>query len=158
MSGNSYCIRKCGHYDLEVLTVMRLEFLKEAGHIKDGDDISSLYNELLEFMKVHLDKDLHIWVAESDGKAVATGAVSIWDKLPTGQGKDNRSKIGYVSNMYTRPEYRKKGIAGSIVQHILQFMKDEGISKTMLHALEDGKGIYRKSGFATNENFMEMKI
>lgn len=158
MSENIFSIRKCGKDDLGVIVGLRLEFLMESGHIKNGEDINSMRNELLEFMELHLNKDLHLWAAEIGNKAVATGAISIWEKLPTHTGKDNGSKIGYVSNMYTRPEYRKKGIAGCIVRQMQQFLKDEGISKAMLHALEDGKGIYRKAGFVQNESFMEMKL
>jgi GNAT superfamily N-acetyltransferase len=153
-----YCIRKCEQSDLEVLVKMRLEFLKEAGIVKDNEDVCDLYNEINEYINMRLDKDLHFWLAEINNEAVAIGAVSIWDKLPLGVGKNSNNKIGYFSNMYTRPEYRKKGIASSILEHIIQFLKENGIQKAMLHALEDGKRIYKEIGFSTNENHMEMKI
>lgn len=158
MSENTYCIRKCEHKDMEALIEIRLEFLKEAGLANEGEDVSDLKNELHRFIELHLNKDLYMWVAEIDNKIAATGAVSIWDKLPTHFGNENSSKVGYISNMYTRPEYRKKGIASLIVKGITDFLCGEGIPKVMLHAFEDGKGVYKKSGFVSNESFMEMKI
>ena len=153
---NSVNIRKCDCADLEVLIKMRIEFLKEAGHVKDDEDVSDLYNEIREYILMHLNKDLFFWLAEIENEVVASGAVSIWDKLPIKAG--NGSKVGYFSNMYTRPLYRKKGIASCLMKHIIQFLKAEGIQKAMLHALEDGKGVYKKLGFGTSDNFMEMKI
>lgn len=50
------------------------------------------------------------------------------------------------------------GIASEIMKRMIQFLKMEGIQKAMLHAFEDGKGIYMKFGSSSNEDFMEMKI
>ena len=60
--------------------------------------------------------------------------------------------------MYTIPEYRRNGIASNIVGEIVKYGKSIGMLKIMLHALEDGKGVYKNLGFVTNESFMEMKI
>jgi ribosomal protein S18 acetylase RimI-like enzyme len=151
-------VRKCRHDDLETLVEMRLEFLKEAGLLKDGEDVTGLHGDIHEFIEKHLNKDLHLWLAETENEIVATGAVCVWDRLPSHAGKGNGSRIGYVLNMYTRPGYRKKGIASRILQQIMQFLQEESIPKVMLHALEDGKGIYKKFGFSSYENLMEMKI
>ncbi|MCX8130573.1 MAG: GNAT family N-acetyltransferase [Clostridia bacterium] len=151
-------IRKCDHTDLDILIKMRLEFLKEAGHVKDGEDVSVLHSKLHGYITMHLNNDLHFWLAEIENETVAAGAVSIWDKLPVNAGKGSSFKIAYFSNMYTKPGYRKKGIASDIMKRIIQFLKEEGIQKAMLHALEDGKGIYKNFGFSSKENLMEMDI
>lgn len=158
MSETAYTVRKCGLNDLEALVRMRLEFLKEAGRIKTEEEERLMYKELVEVIKLRIDKDLYMWLAEVENKAVATGAVCIWDKLPSRLGNANNSKIGYVLNMYTSPEYRKRGIANSILQNIRQFLNDEGIPNMLLHALEAGKRVYRSFGFSVNESAMEMKI
>jgi len=151
-------IRKCGLKDLETVIELRLEFLKEAGHVKAGEDIVCPYGKIREFMVTHINKDLHLWLADIGNEAVATGAVCIWEKLPHNFGESSSSRIGYILNMYTRPENRKKGIASTILQEIIQFLKAEGILRVILHAMEDGKGIYKKCGFSSNEHLMEMKI
>ncbi len=60
--------------------------------------------------------------------------------------------------MYTRPDHRKKGMATSLMKHMLEFLKEQGIQKAILHAAEAGKGVYRNCGFSPNENLMEMKL
>ena len=154
---NAVRIRRCEISDLEVLVKMRVEFLKEAGHVKDGANAKELAHELAEYIKSHINKDLFFWVAEIEEIAVSTGALSFWEKLPLYAGKQNGSKVGYISNMYTIPEYRRKGIASNIVEEIIKFGKEIGMLKIMLHALEDGKNVYKNLGFSANESFMEMK-
>lgn len=92
--------------------------MKEAGLVKDSTNIQELTRELEEYIKSHINKDLFFWVAEIETVAVSTGALSFWEKLPIYAGKQNGLKVGYVSNMYTIPEYRRKGIASSIVKDI----------------------------------------
>jgi GNAT superfamily N-acetyltransferase len=151
-------IRRCEISDVEILVKMRLEFLKEAGHVKDGTNVKELTYELAEYIKSHIDKDLFFWVAEIEENVVSTGALSLWEKLPIYSGKQNGSKVGYISNMYTVQEYRKKGIASNIVEEIIKFGKEIGMLKIMLHALEDGKNVYNNLGFSANESFMEKKL
>lgn len=155
---NTVSIRRCEISDVELLVKLRLEFLKEAGHVKDGTNVQELTHELEEYIKSHINKDLFFWIAEIETVAVSTGALSLWEKLPIYAGKQNGSKIGYISNMYTIPECRSKGIASNIVKEIIKYGKSIGMLKVMLHALEDGKGVYKRLGFSTNESFMEMKL
>lgn len=156
MSEALYSLRKCSHADMETIIKLRVEFLKEAGLVKDEEDNDKLKNEICDFVTAHLNKDLHFWFAEVENEAVAAGAVSIWDKLPV--KAESISKVAYFSNMYTCPKYRKMGIASSLMKHIFGFLKEDGVQKAMLHALEGGKGVYRKLGFSSHENLMEMEI
>lgn len=156
MGETLHSLRKCSHADMETIVKLRVEFLKEAGLVKDEKDINVLKNEIRDFVTKHLNKDLHFWFAEVENEAAAAGAVSIWNKLPVKAGSN--SKVAYFSNMYTCPEYRKRGIASSLMKHILGFLKEEGVQKAMLHALEDGKGVYKKLGFISHENLMEKEI
>ncbi|HEX9062176.1 MAG TPA: GNAT family N-acetyltransferase [Clostridia bacterium] len=156
MSEAIYSLRKCSHDDMEAIIKLRVEFLKEARLVKNKKDVNELKNEIRDFVTEHLNKDLHFWFAEVENEAVAAGAVSIWDKLPVKAGSNY--KVAYFSNMYTCPEYRKMGIASSLMKHIFGFLKEEGVQKAMLHALEDGKGVYKKLGFSSHENLMEMEI
>lgn len=155
---NAVSIRKCEISDVEILVKMRLEFLKEAGYVKDTTNVQELIQELEEYIRSHVNKDLFFWVAEIDTVAVSTGVLMFWDKLPICAGKQNGSKVGYVSNMYTIPKFRRKGIASNIVKEIIKYGKNLGMLKIMLHASEDGKGVYKNLGFTTNESFMEIKL
>lgn len=50
-------------------------------------------------------------------------------------------------NVYTRPEYRKKGYAKKLMNMMLEDAKAENVSKIELKATEDGYSLYRSVGF-----------
>ena len=50
-------------------------------------------------------------------------------------------------NVYTRPEYRKKGYAKKLMNMMLEDAKAENVSIIELKATEDGYSLYRSVGF-----------
>ena len=58
---------------------------------------------------------------------------------------DGRS--AFIMNMFTLPEYRKQGIASTLLNHLLEDGKQLGISFFELHATPDGQTVYIKQGF-----------
>jgi GNAT superfamily N-acetyltransferase len=57
-----------------------------------------------------------------------------------------------ILNVYTEPEFRKRGIARQIMLTILGWVKEHGFHSVNLHASDEGRHLYEKLGFeATNE-------
>ena len=56
-------------------------------------------------------------------------------------------KTGTVLNVYTKPEYRKKGYAKKLMNMMLEDAKAENVSIIELKATEDGYSLYRSIGF-----------
>lgn len=56
-------------------------------------------------------------------------------------------KTGTVLNVYTKPEYRKKGYAKKLMNMMLEDAKAENVSNIELKATEDGYSLYRSVGF-----------
>ena len=56
-------------------------------------------------------------------------------------------KTGIVLNVYTKPEYRKKGYAKKLMNMMLEDAKAENVSIIELKATEDGYSLYRSVGF-----------
>lgn len=50
-------------------------------------------------------------------------------------------------NVYTKPEYRKKGYAKKLMNMMLEDAKAENVSIIELKATEDGYSLYRSVGF-----------
>ena len=61
---NTISIRRCEISDVEILVKMRLEFLKEAGHVEDSTNVQELTHELEEYIKSHINKDLFFPVVQ----------------------------------------------------------------------------------------------
>lgn len=56
-------------------------------------------------------------------------------------------KTGTALNVYTKPEYRKKGYAKKLMTMMLEDAKIEGVSIIEFKATEDGYSLYKSVGF-----------
>lgn len=112
--------------------------------------ISILVEEhALPFKEHYLEKDyndanLHIWYAEKDGKVVATMMLK---KISNDTGK--------IENVCCNPEYRGMGIAGKLLEELIQFAKKIELKKLELgtyESLERAINFYKKCGFTEKTN------
>ncbi len=59
-------------------------------------------------------------------------------------------------NMYTKPEYRRKGIAIKILDILVKESNNKGITAISLEATNMGRPLYEKYGFVKMNNEMEL--
>jgi GNAT superfamily N-acetyltransferase len=59
---------------------------------------------------------------------------------------------GTTVNVFTELQWRRRGIAGLLVQEIIVWSKSQQIDRLILHASDKGRSIYERLGFiASNE-------
>lgn len=61
-------------------------------------------------------------------------------------------------NLYTHPDYRKKGIATKLLDLIIDEVKSRGIRIVTLETTEMGRPLYEKYGFVKLNDEMEFEI
>jgi GNAT superfamily N-acetyltransferase len=133
--------------DIPALVDCRVRFLNELYDHPEDDKTKILRKSLLEyFTKTIPSNDFIAWVAECDGKIVATSGMVVW-QIPARYGGVERGKLGYLLNFYTVPEARRKGIATRLLSELINEAKSLGLKYLHLHASKDGINIYRKAGF-----------
>jgi GNAT superfamily N-acetyltransferase len=55
-------------------------------------------------------------------------------------------------NVFSEPQWRRRGVAGRRVKEIITWSKNEQIDRLLLHASDDGRSVYERFGFiAGNE-------
>lgn len=64
-------------------------------------------------------------------------------------------KKAYIMNMYTKPLYRRNGIAKRTLALLVEDAKKRGITSISLEATEIGRPLYEKFGFVQMKNEME---
>jgi len=87
-----------------------------------------------------------IWVAEADGAIVSHAFVGTIEKIPrpvVGHGV-----IGYMTNVYTRPEFRGRGIGGRVLDAVAAWAIAAGIELLVVWPSEASFGHYERHGFA----------
>ncbi len=98
----------------------------------------------------------HGWLAEvADGRVV--GGVGIAIAAWPGSPDDPAPRRGWVLNVYTEPEYRRRGIARRLMDALLDWCRAEDFASVALHATDSGRPLYERLGFQpTNE--MRLKL
>ncbi len=145
--------RKADIHDAAELAKLRKKQLTdEGGHCVDDID-----KELISFFTDGLsDNTLIVWLAEEDGRIIATAGVCFFRYPPTFTNKTG--KIAYITNVYTKDEYRRKGIASALLGLLMKDIENSGCGYIRLHSSLQGKRMYEKLGFTDAEGFMSLKL
>ena len=143
-----WTIRTARIDDIDGLTDLRLRFLEEIGYAGDG-----VRNVVREYFKRTLPTGEFVaWIAEEDGRIIATSGLVFLQKPP--HGRNLSGKEGFVLNMYTLPQWRGRGICTALMETIIRFVRETGVTCIRLHTSEDGVGIYSKLGFQSDNSEM----
>ena len=62
----------------------------------------------------------------------------------------------YIMNMYTNPNYRRKGIAYHTLELLIEEVKKKGVSHISLEATNMGRPLYERYGFVKMNDEMEL--
>ena len=145
--------RKANHDDVDSLTKLRIMFLCEFSPVTCEEAKTILFeNNRLFFRNGLSDGSFVAFVALHDSEIIATSGLSLF-VLPPHQSNMN-GKAAYISNMYTREHYRKRGIASALFSMTVQEAKRLGHTKILLNASDMGRPLYEKFGFRTDPNDM----
>ena len=82
---------------------------------------------------------------EDPGTLVASGAVSITQRLPTPMGD---GRVAYVQWVATEPEWRRRGLARMVMIEIARWAREQGAGMVDLHASAQGAPLYAELGYA----------
>ena len=96
------------------------------------------------------------FIAWQEGVPVACSGLSVV-ALPPAYG-DLSGKKGYITNMYTRKEFRGQGIASRLLDRLKLFAIEAGCSTLALNASDAGYPVYKKYGFKDVSGEMKLKI
>jgi len=144
-----YMFRRAHPADIPVLVRMRRQQLIDEGM----PEIQIIDREMTAFFHEKMDgKVLHQWVAEDNGEIIATAAFLIVDlppnfRIPSG-------KRAYITNVYTAPAYRKRGLASRLIEILKDEAKSVGLTNMWLFASDAGISVYRKVGFIKRDDCM----
>ena len=146
-------IRKAELKDAALLSETRKLQLIDEGIAPDCDIDSELD---VFFKKWLVSEDFLQLIAEEDGKLLSTAAVIYYDLPPSFTNKIGLR--GYITNVYTAPEHRRKGLSKMLLTELLNNAKSRGIKKLWLGASKDGRPLYEKLGFIRQESYMELTL
>ena len=102
--------QRAGKEDLDLLADTRIQVLRAANRLDDDVDMSWVRRESYEYYAKSLGDRTHCaYLVFDTDRFVGAGGVSFYRVMPTYHNPTGWK--AYIMNMYTHPEYRRKGIA-----------------------------------------------
>ena len=141
--------------DIELLVKSRIMVLREANHLDDSADMSEVKAQSYDYYrKAILNGECIVYLVFDDDKLVGCGGVSFFIVMPTCHNPTG--KKAYLMNIYTSPEYRRKGIAYKTLDLLIKATREKGINHITLEATVMGRPMYEKYGFTKMNDEMEL--
>jgi GNAT superfamily N-acetyltransferase len=145
-----FTIREATPADLAIIVTHRRKMFEDIGH--DRAIIAAAVPHYTRWTKEHLENGSYLgWLAVASGGKVIAGA-GLWLMDAPPGSFDSSLYRGYLLNVYTDPDYRKRGLARQLVQVVVDWCATNGVRTISLHASPQGQPMYEGMGFkATNE-------
>ena len=145
--------RKLTYEDIDTFIDMRINQLREEGATEEFDLRPALY----DYYKRHMaDGTFVSWLAVDGDKIVGTSGMSFVEKPPYFGCPSGR--IGLLSSMYTDNNYRRQGIAKTLLSKVIDEARAYGCGTVQITASDMGVLLYTDFGFEKNGNFMQYKL
>ena len=149
--------RRAGPADLEALVATRLEVLRAANRLPEDADLGEVEAASRAYYRKALADGAHTAILVFDGGAfIGAGGVSYYQVMPTVHNPTGR--CAYIMNLYTRPEYRRRGIAARTLDLLVRDALQRGVTHIGLEATAMGRPLYEKYGFHAAEGEMCLPV
>jgi ribosomal protein S18 acetylase RimI-like enzyme len=152
-----FIYRTANKKDINFITKIRIEVLKAANNLENNVIMDNVFNETYRYYLNNLGNNNHItYLAFDNNEFIGCGSICFYTIMPT--YNNQTGKKAYIMNMYTRENYRRKGVGKNILSLLINEAKNKGIKQIQLEATETGKYLYRNYGFIELANEMELRI
>lgn len=127
------------------LTELRIEYLTEDYGGLSLTELEQLREKLPHYFQTHLNVDLFAYVCRA-GELIAGCCFLFVSEKPPNPSFIN-GKAGTLLNVYTRPEFRRKGIAGRLIKMLIADSSEMKLDFLELKSTDEGYELYKSLGF-----------
>ena len=154
-------IRLATRADLDVISSHRSRMFSDMGQLP-AEKFETFLAESKETLRSMFEHDQYVgWLVSPQSqpqKIVAGAGVTLRrvaphpQQTPNGQFEIVSGRQAIIQNVFTDPEWRRRGLGTLLMKEIIAWSKQTGIESLVLHASDEGRPLYEKLGFAaTNE-------
>jgi GNAT superfamily N-acetyltransferase len=145
-----YRIQPAGAEAADAIVEHRRAMFSDMGH-RDSAALDAMCAAFRPWLAARLESGEYLsWVAVAENRIVAGLGLWLMDWPPHLIGPGARR--GNILNVYTQPDFRRRGIARALMETALDWCRVNGIRAVILHASDDGRPLYESMGFLpTNE-------
>lgn len=157
-SQSSFTVRQAAATDIAAVAHHRAAMFHDMGALA-AHQMPSLEHATAVYLQEAIARGEYLaWVAEQAGAspAIVGGAgVQLRPILPRPRPGSDDLELGpeaIVLNVYVEAAWRRRGVAESLMRAVLDELATRAIHRIVLHASDDGRGLYERLGFVpTNE-------
>lgn len=143
--------------DTVQLANMRWDFRLEENPGPTLNDHETFVGACSKFLHVGLaSARWFVWIALDGDSILSHIYIQRIDKMP----KPNRINdfYGYVTNVYTRPNYRGQGIGAQLMAEMLQWAREQEFENLIVWPSETSVNWYRRAGFVDDIEMLTLDI
>lgn len=146
--------RKTTKDDVEQFVDIRLEMLREVNDLSAEYE----YDEILvkESRRYFESGEQTTVFAYAGAKIIGCASLSYIWVMPT--FSHPTGKRAHLMNVYTKKEYRRRGISKKMVEILIDEAKENGVTEISLDATEMGRPLYEVLGFVASDSGMVMEL
>lgn len=137
--------RQATSADVSLIMHMRMLFSDELVGKQAGEQEKALEESLTAYFAREINRSYFSWYATVDGDAAAIAGMTI--RVQPGNVKNPSGRWAYIMSVYTKPQYRKRGLSGHLIERLIETGKQLGITAFELHATPEGEPVYLRKGF-----------
>ncbi len=139
-------IREARQQDAAELARMRWDFTAEDDFIHPDATHEGYEDSFAGFLEYALASGRWaIWVVEDQGQLVSHIFMQVIEKVPR-PGRQER-RFGWVTNVYTLPEYRNQGVGSRLMRHVEAWSKAQNLELMLVWPTQRSIPYYQRAGF-----------
>lgn len=141
-----YSIRCAEEQDAEAIAQHRACMFRDMGSISDAE-ANLLFQASVPWLQGLLAAGRYKgWLAMCGQEVVSGGGIHLLD-LPPMPDCCQGGRGGHIVNIYTLPAHRRRGLARSLMSHILAWAEAQHLDRLTLTASAEGRPLYKSLGF-----------
>jgi GNAT superfamily N-acetyltransferase len=149
-------IRSATTDDADVIAWHRVRMFQDMGMVSD-DLFEPFRAKALEHIRSALGSGEYVgWLIPNpaDAKIVIAGAGVTLRRIPPFPRCDDDAnptvaggQQALIVNVFSEAQWRRRGLARFLMQHVIAWCRSERIESVVLHASDDGRTLYEQLGF-----------
>lgn len=148
--------RRAALQDIDELVAVRIEMRNEC-ESPEGIDQTQFRENTYTYYRRHMANDNYVsWVAVENGRIISVSGICFYEVPPTYANLSGL--VAYVMSVYTKPEYRRRGISQALFAELLKEAKQKGCTEITLGASDMGRPMYEKFGFTSAKDAMKLRL
>lgn len=157
MTAQSIRIRLAERADIASLAALRLDLFRELARGERFDERTFVEACRNAYADMFASGRGLAWLVDSaEVSSVATLTLLVHSRMPSPRA--SATSEGYVTGVYTRPDWRRRGLAIELLRVATNAARQRGLARVRLNATEQGREVYAKEGYVPRASAMELYL